>query len=87
MQTYLSYTFGIDDKDCLSVTRHTNHVSLMSSGAGSDEFNVEFRPCHLDDLREVILELEALEVMQRLEEQQTQWKKKQTEAKESGVPA
>ena len=86
MQTRLAYTFGIDDKDCLSVTRHTDYVSLMVTGTGSEEFNIGFRPCNLPELRELIVELEMLETKQRLEEQQSRWEDEQTEAKESGVP-
>ena len=86
METYLAYTFSLDDKDCLSVTGHTNHVHLMISGAGSREINIGFRPIHLSELREVIRYLEALETKQRWEEKQARWEDEQAEAKESGVP-
>ena len=78
MQTRLAYTFDLSDKDSLSVTRCANSVNLMVSGFSSEEVNVEFRPVHLPELRELIVELEALQVRQRLKDEQA--------ISESGVP-
>ncbi|MCH7990645.1 MAG: hypothetical protein IID46_16005 [Planctomycetes bacterium] len=86
MQTRLAYTFDLSDKDCLSVTRCSNSVNLMVSGFSSEEVNVEFRPVHLPELRELIVELEMLETKQRLEEQQSRWEDERAKTKESGVP-
>ena len=79
MQTRLSYTFDLSDKDCLSVTRLSNSVNLMVSGFSSEEVNVEFRPVHLPEIRELIVELEALQARQQLKDKQA--------ISESGVPA
>ena len=70
MQTRLAYTFDLSDKDCLSVTRLSNSVNLMVSGFSSEEVNVEFRPVHLPEIRELIVELEALQARQQLKDEQ-----------------
>ena len=70
MHTRLAYTFDLSDKDCLSVTRLSNSVNLMVSGFSSEEVNVEFRPVHLPEIRELIVELEALQARQQLKDEQ-----------------
>ena len=78
MQTRTAYTFDLDDKDSLSVCRHSNSVNLTNASLGPEDFNIRFRPVHLPELREVILELEALQTMQRQKDEQA--------ISESGVP-
>lgn len=69
MQTRFAYTFDLDDKDSLSVCKHSHFVNLTTLSFNPGNFNIRFRPIHLPALRELVLELEELQDMQRQEEE------------------
>ncbi len=82
MQTRHEYWFDLDADDSLNICRFTDSVNFSTDGQ-PDEFNIKFRPCHLSDLRELVLELEALRDKQQQREEQARL----AELSESEVPA
>lgn len=62
----------LDRDSFIAVSKHSSTVSLLL-GLPSDatEFSIDFQPCHLPKLRELILELEAVQDFQRQREEAT----------------
>ena len=69
MQICREYTFKLDEEDDLSICSLTTYVNLSDAGAGPEQLNVEFMPCHLPALRELVLKLEAVQALQRQREE------------------
>ena len=64
MQTRIDYYFDLSEDEILSVCRQSNSVTL-TCGSEPDEINIRFRPCHLPEIRNLVLELEALQILYR----------------------
>ena len=60
MQTTREKHFRLDESDKLSICRLQNSVNLTNHDA-MEIFNIEFLPCHLPEIRELVLELETLQ--------------------------
>ena len=69
MQMRTQHRFDLDENDDLIVTQHTDRVSLFNSNVEPVNFALQFRPCHLPVIRELILKLEALQDKQRKREE------------------
>lgn len=61
METRITHTFVLNDDDDLRVCRHRKCVSFYHS---SHEFCIQLTPAHLPEIRELVLELEALNIKQ-----------------------
>ena len=62
------FTLGPDTPICSS--GGTDYVALLlGSASDGPELDIDFRPCHLPELREFILKLEALQDIQRQKEE------------------
>lgn len=66
MQTRISHHFKLFPDTNILTSGQLKSVSLLiGSPRDGVELDIEFSPCHLPDLRELILRLEALQTMQR----------------------
>lgn len=68
MQTTHEFIFQLNDDDVLSVCGLNDSVGLSTVCCGQTDFRIDFRPRHLLELRELIIELEALQVNQQQQE-------------------
>ncbi len=66
MQTRITHNFELEPDTNILTSGLLSTVSLLiGSASGGVELDIEFLPCHLPEIRELVLKLEVLQAIQR----------------------